>query len=212
MMSSEYFSVEVSGELAMFTTPHSKLHCERYSYPMPTYSALQGIMTAIYHQRGMKWVIDECRIMNRIEEISMGQLHAGYKISISKSRPRYIYTYLANQRYQIKAHYVRDSRYAGAKGFHFSHGNTIRKILEMGSGNFIKLGAGNCIGYFSECVWGEEPGYYDSSGASEPIRMFYDFEYKGNKIENVGFCMQYMENGIIPFHKIRPIYRKWTKE
>lgn len=203
------FDVEVEGELGMFTTPQSKLQCERVSYPMPTYSALQGIMTSIYRQRGMKWVIKECRVMNPIEYIDIGTLYSSYRATKGRKRPRFIYSYLKNPRYQIRAYYVRDNRYITSAGFHFGHGNTIREILEKGNGEFIKLGSGNCLAYFKSCVFGDGHGYYDEDGEGEPVRMFYDFLRENGDIKYAGFCLQKMKNGIISFTDIPVVYRKW---
>ena len=56
----------VSGKLALFTDPLTRMGGEKCSYHIPTYEALKGVTKSIYWKPTINWVIDEVRIMNPI--------------------------------------------------------------------------------------------------------------------------------------------------
>ena len=57
---------KVSGDFALFADVLTRPGGEKFSYPIPTYEALKGILMSIYWKPTIIWVIDECRVMNKI--------------------------------------------------------------------------------------------------------------------------------------------------
>ena len=60
------------GHHALFTDPLSKIGGEKCSYHVPTYEALKGITKSIYWKPSLVWVIDEVRVMKRIQTQTKG--------------------------------------------------------------------------------------------------------------------------------------------
>lgn len=218
---SNSFCVSVSGPLAMFGTPTSKQNCEMISYPMPTYSALCGMMNHIYYRPGMKWVIEKCRVMKEIkyQEITIKTPHYREK-SLAKSRKIQIlnYSFLLDVEYQIKAHYVIDKAFVNDEHGNcaFVHDDAIRNAIENGTEKMVKLGKSNSgIAMVRPCEWGERKSFYDNHGTSEAIWMFHSFKFDKKDwdrvITDVGFCKQYMDKGIIDFENIRVTYQSKNK-
>ena len=58
---------KVYGEDALFSDVLTRTGMEKYSYPIPTYEALKGIMHSIYWKPTIVWYIDAVRVMNRIQ-------------------------------------------------------------------------------------------------------------------------------------------------
>ncbi len=222
-MNSKQFCVEIKGSLAMFGTPMSKQSCEMISYSMPTYSALVGIMNHIYYCRGMKWVVDACRVMNEIKYETRNYQIAPYSIYSSLINKRmFVYSYLSDVRYQILAHYENDMSSLPKKGAKvaFVHDQEISRAIEMGGQRIVKLGKKSSgIATVKRTEWGSGEGYYDGLGCSEKIPMFYEFKFKQlegkREITHIVRTLQGMENGYIFFDektpKISEIVRKSEK-
>lgn len=51
----------VSGKLALFTDPLTRMGGEKCSYHIPTYEALKGVTKSVYWKPTINWVIDEVR-------------------------------------------------------------------------------------------------------------------------------------------------------
>lgn len=56
---------KVSGDFALFADVLTRPGGEKFSYPIPTYEALKGILMSVYWKPTIIWVIDECRVMNK---------------------------------------------------------------------------------------------------------------------------------------------------
>lgn len=210
------FCFEIFGTRAMFKTPASKLSGECVSYLLPTYSALVAICEKIYYRPGIKWVVEECRVMNPIRQEHMGIKTPHYLINKKEKKQRFIYTYLSDVRYQVKAHYEKDVAYFDSTFFNLGQDKDIEKAIQNGGEQMVTLGCSDCQAYIRPCVWGEEKGYYDNSGLGEAYYMFHKFVYMKKerkakrKIIAVVFCEERMNNGIIYFDKTMPkVERKW---
>jgi CRISPR-associated protein Cas5d len=57
---------------ALFTDPLTKLGGEKFSYQVPTYEALKGMVKSIYWKPTLVWVIDQVRVMKRIQTQTKG--------------------------------------------------------------------------------------------------------------------------------------------
>ncbi len=216
------FDLEISGPLAMFGTPTSKQSCEMISYPMPTYSALCGIMRHIYYRPGIKWEIEKCRIMNEVDYYSIPIKAPHYKQKYLKAklnRPAiFVYSYLQNVRYQIRAFYVVDkSFFRDTHGYcSYMHDDEIDERIMFGPEKMVWLGkTHSSTADIRPCRFGEGEGYYDSLGRSEEIYMFHSFIFDKNcwdrSITDIGFCRQYAENGVIDFSNIDIYYQPIIK-
>lgn len=58
---------KVWGRFALFTDPITKIGGEKCSYHVPTYEALKGVAKSIYWKPSIIWIIDEVRVMRRIQ-------------------------------------------------------------------------------------------------------------------------------------------------
>ena len=67
MNKSRYFYAKIYGAKALITAPESKSGGEKISYDIPTGEVLKGIIDANYFKPTILNVIDEVRIMNKIE-------------------------------------------------------------------------------------------------------------------------------------------------
>ena len=206
---SSSFTFEISGLLAMFTTPQSKLNAECISYPFPTYSAIRGMCNMLYKCNGILWVPEACRVMQQIQTQAIAKKTPYY---YQKSPRQMVFTYLFDVRYQIKAHYVLNKGASYHPTHNLNHDARIRKFIDWGGNNIVSLGRRECVGSIKPCVWGDGVGYYDDDEEGLECYMFHDFEYDrpcGGRIVYAGFAMQQMRRGIIDFENQRAIYRRY---
>ncbi|MCR4633489.1 MAG: type I-C CRISPR-associated protein Cas5c [Erysipelotrichaceae bacterium] len=75
--------IEIWGDYACFTRPEMKV--ERVSYDILTPSAARGILEAIYWHPGMKWVIDEIRVISPIKFMTIKRNEVKSKINARKA-------------------------------------------------------------------------------------------------------------------------------
>lgn len=80
--------VEVWGPYALFTRPELKV--ERYSYEIPTPSAMRGLLESIYFHPGLRWVIDRIYVMNPIRFVSFKRNEVLKKIPKNESKSLYL--------------------------------------------------------------------------------------------------------------------------
>ncbi len=73
------FKIVVEGDYALFTRPEFKV--ERVSYDVPTISALEGLVKAIYWKPAIKMVIDKCIVFNPIKFTNIRRNEIKSKIS-----------------------------------------------------------------------------------------------------------------------------------
>ncbi len=166
---------EVYGRMALFTDPVTRVGGEKFSYQIPTYQALKGIMESVYWKPTLIWVIDELRVMNRIQTESRGIRPIKYNGGNSLS----IYTYLKDVRYQVRAHFEWNEHrpeLAHDRNEH-KHHNIAKRMIEGGGRRDIFLGARECQAYVEPCVFGEGAGFYDGYGRLEFGHMFHSFDY-----------------------------------
>ena len=93
---------EVTGDYGLFSDPIMRVGGEKASYQVPTYEALKGILMSVYWKPTLIWIIDEVRIMNRIQTEVKGVRPIKY---YNDKNDLAYYTYLKNCRYQVRAHF-----------------------------------------------------------------------------------------------------------
>lgn len=194
---------EVSGSYALFTDPLTKLGGEKFSYQIPTYEAIKGIVDSIYWKPTFVWIIDEVRVMNTIQTESKGIRPIEYNGGNSLA----YYTYLRNVQYQVKAHFefnlLRDDL-AHDRNEH-KHHNIAKRCVQAGGRRDIFLGTRECQGYVEPCHFGEGIGAYDEVPEIDFGTMVHGISYPdetGREERETRLWRAKMEFGIIRF--IRP--------
>ena len=92
---------KVSGDFALFADVLTRPGGEKFSYPIPTYEALKGILMSVYWKPTIIWVIDECMVMNKISMERKGIRPIKYGGGNDLS----YYTYLKDVEYRVRAHF-----------------------------------------------------------------------------------------------------------
>ena len=165
---------KLTGDYALFTDPLTKTGGEKFTYPIPTYQALKGITEAIYWKPTIIWVIDECRVMNRI----MTEQKGIRPIKYNGGNDLASYTYLRDVEYRVRAHFefnTNRSELASDRNENKHHQIALRS-LEKGGRRPIFLGTSECPGYVTPCMFEQGIGYYEEIDLSYGI-MFHGFTY-----------------------------------
>lgn len=90
--------VDVRGDFALFTRP--ELKAERASYDLITPSAARGVLEAVFWHPGLKWIIDEIRVLSPIKFTTVRRNEVGSKVKArvmwqamaNEGRPPYLAT------------------------------------------------------------------------------------------------------------------------
>lgn len=165
----------VSGKYALFTDPLTKIGGEKFSYQIPTYEALKGIVSSVYWKPTIIWIIDQVRVMNPIQTQAKNIRPIDYGGGNSLA----IYTYLSDVRYQVQAHFewnihrddLKEDRNENKHYF------IARRMIERGGRRDIFLGTRECQGYVEPCRFGEGEGFYDNVNELAYDLMFHGFDY-----------------------------------
>lgn len=193
---------KVWGRYALFTDPLTRIGGEKYSYQIPTYEALKGILSSVYWKPTIVWVIDKVRVMKPIRTQPRGAKPIKYQ---SGGNDLSIYTYLADVEYQVQAHFEwnenrSDLAHDRNENKHFY---VARRMIERGGRRDVFLGTRECQGYVSPCEFGEDEGFYDNyPGEMSFGLMFHGFDYpdEGKPGEFwARFWEPKMDKGVIQF-------------
>lgn len=166
----------VWGKYALFSDPITRVGGEKFSYQIPTYQALKGILESVYWKPTLIWYIDEVRVMNKIQTQSKGIRPIKYATS---GNDLAYYTYLKDVCYQVRAHFdwnmnrkeLIDDRNEN------KHHNVAKRMIERGGRRDIFLGTRECQGYVKPCIFGEDTGFYDDYGEIDFGLMVHGFDY-----------------------------------
>ncbi len=194
---------KVSGRYALFSDPINRIGGEKFTYQVPTYQALKGILESVYWKPTFIWVIDEVRIMNLIKTQSQSIRPINYNGGNTLS----IYTYLTNVEYQVKAHFEWNYHRPNLEKDRNEnkHYFVAKRMIERGGRRDVFLGTRECQGYVEPCKFGEGKGEYDDYGSLSFGWMFHGFDYPdetgGDKLI-ARLWSPNMNNGYIKF--IRP--------
>ncbi|MDD7363375.1 MAG: type I-C CRISPR-associated protein Cas5c [Firmicutes bacterium] len=177
MEQSKYFYAKVYGDKALITAPESKSGGEKLTYDLPTREMLRGIVDANYFKPVLRNVVDEVRIMNKIESYTQGTrlLLKNGKADLSA------YTYLVDVCYYIKFHFEWNEAREDLKGDRNfkKHEAITERSLKRGGRRPIFLGVSECTGYLealSEEEYKTDKGYYDEKDRGFGL-MFNEFIY-----------------------------------
>jgi CRISPR-associated protein Cas5d len=194
---------KVYGRYALFTDPLTKIGGEKYSYQIPTYEALKGILSSVYWKPTIIWIIDKVRVMNPIKT----QTRAAKPIIYGGGNSLAIYTYLSDVEYQVQAHFEwnlhrEDMTEDRNENKHYF---IAKRMIERGGRRDIFIGTRECQGYIEPCQFGEGEGFYDNYGELAFDLMFHGFDYPdeiGKNKFQARFWRPKMLYGVIRF--LRP--------
>ena len=196
-------SFRVWGKQALFTDPITKIGGEKFSYQVPTYEAIKGILKSIYWKPTLVWHIDRIRVMKpiRTQSKSMKPLdwNGGNTLAI--------YTYLQDVEYQVEAHFEWNEVFPELEGDRIAgkHSAIAQRMLERGGRQDIFLGTRDCQGYVEPCEFGSGESFYDSIDNMDFGLMFHSFGYprETGNLELVSrFWLAKMQQGIIEFPSV----------
>jgi CRISPR-associated protein Cas5d len=171
---------KVWGRYALFTDPLTRIGGEKYSYQVPTYEALKGILSSVYWKPTFVWYIDKVRVMQPIRTQPRGVKPIKYQ---SGGNELSIYTYLTNVEYQVQAHFEWNYNRPDLEHDRNEHKHywIARRMLERGGRRDVFLGTRECQGYVEPCEFGEGNGFYDKYGEIAFGLMFHGFDYPDEK-------------------------------
>lgn len=209
--------LRLHGRYALFTDPVTKIGGEKFSYHVPTYEAIKGILKSIYWKPTIIWYVDKIRVINSIRTQTKGTKPLKWS---DNRHDLAIYTFLHDVEYQISAHFEWNEHrpelaHDRIDGKHFS---IVTRMLEKGGRQDIFLGTRDCQGYVEPCIFGEGPGMYDAIDELSFGLMFHGFDYPDetglNELHG-RFWQATMKKGIIEFPRpqdctIRRFIRKMT--
>lgn len=197
----------VSGDYALFSDILTRPGGEKFSYPVPTYEALKGILQSVYFKPTFMWIIDSVRVMNPISTYRKGIR----PIKQDGSNDLAYYTYLKDVKYHVRAHFEWNENrpeLAGDRNEN-KHHNIAKRMIERGGRRDTFLGCRECFGYVEPCVFDEGEGAYDNSGDIQYSLMYHGITYADEAVREedkgkmtVRLWSPVMKNGVIDF--IRP--------
>lgn len=194
---------KVTGRYALFTDPLTKIGGEKYSYQIPTYEALKGILSSVYWKPTIIWIVDKVRVMKAIKT----QARNIRPLVFSGGNSLAIYTYLSDVEYQVQAHFewnLHRGDLAQDRNEN-KHYFIAKRMIERGGRRDIFLGTRECQGYVEPCNFEEGESFYDDYGELSFDLMFHGFDYPdeiGRNELRARFWRPKMVDGKIDF--VRP--------
>lgn len=202
---------KVYGKYALFTDPLTKIGGEKFSYEIPTYSALKGITESIYWKPSFIWIIDKIRVMKPIQTESKGIRPIHYTDSKNDLS---IYTYLRDVEYRVQAHFEWNENrpdLIGDRNEH-KHWDIARRMIQRGGRRDIFLGTREAQGYVEPCDFNSGRSAYEGIGGRDWEMKFstmlhgitYPDEQTEEKYQNkmtVRLWQPVMKNGVIYFER-----------
>ena len=166
---------EVYGRYALFSDPITRVGGEKFTYQVPTYQALKGILESVYWKPTFVWVIDAVRIVNKIQTEGKGIR----PIKMSEGNDLAYYTYLKDVKYQVLAHFEWNENRSNLQNDRNEnkHHNIAKRSIEKGGRRDIFLGTRECQGYIEPCEFGDGDGFYDNYGELNLGFMFHGIDY-----------------------------------
>ncbi|TDQ57407.1 CRISPR-associated Cas5d family protein [Mesocricetibacter intestinalis] len=198
----------VWGRQALFTDPVTKIGGEKFSYQVPTYEAIKGILKSIYWKPTLIWHIDKIRVMKPIRT----QSKSTKPLDWNGGNTLAIYTFLQDVEYQVQAHFTWNEYWDELKNDRNlgKHMAIAERMLERGGRQDIFLGTRDCQGYVEPCEFGSpsrdgKAGFYDDIDNLDFGLMFHSFGYpeETGKHELISrFWQANMQYGVIEFPSV----------
>lgn len=198
---------EVYGDYALFSDPLTRVGGEKCTYQVPTYEALKGVLASIYWKPTLVWIVDDVRVMNRIQT----EVKSIRPIKYNSGNDLAYYTYLKDCRYQVRAHFewnMNRPELAQDRNEN-KHHEIAKKMIARGGRRDIFLGTRECQAYVEPCVFGEGKGAYDDLEQLAFGVMYHGITYADEAYSpetanrmTVNLWRPVMEKGVI--HFLRP--------
>lgn len=193
-------SFKLWGRYALFTDPATKLGGEKFSYHIPTYEAIKGVLKSIYWKPTITWYVDRIRVMKTIRTQSKGTK----PLKWGGGNDLAVYTFLRDVEYQVEAHFEWNMHQTDLEQDRIDgkHHNIAQRMLERGGRQDIFLGVRDCQGYVEPCEFGDSVGDYDVVDEVSFGNMFHSFSYPdetGTDELRTNFWHATMRNGVIKF-------------
>lgn len=204
-MHDNFVEFEVYGDYGLFSDPLTRVGGEKFTYQVPTYEAMKGVMQSVYWKPTIIWIIDKIRVMNPIQTETKGIRPIKYN---SNRNDLSYYTYLKDCRYQVKAHFIWNENRPELEEDRNEnkHHNIAKRMIQKGGRRDVFLGCRECQAYVEPCTFGEGEGFYDNieelsfglmyHGITYPDEA-YSEETKGKM--TVNFWNPVMKKGIIDY-------------
>ena len=195
---------QIDAKLAMFSDVTTRAGGEKYSYDVPTYEALKGILHSIYWKPTIIWYIDAVRVMNPILHVRKGIRPIKY----GGGNDLAYYTYLCDVRYQVRAHFEWNTNRPELECDRIDnkHHNIAKRMIERGGRRDTYAGTRECACEVSPCIFGEGKGAFDNTGEINMGFLYNGITYADEAIceedknmLTVRFANVVMKNGIIEF-------------
>lgn len=196
---------EVRGDYALFSDPITRIGGEKFSYQLPTYEALKGIMHSVYWKPTLIWHIDAVRVMNMIQTETKGIRPIKYS---SNSNDLSYYTYLKDCCYQVRAHFEWNLNRPELENDRNEnkHHNVAKRMIDRGGRRDIFLGTRECQGYVAPCRFGSSSGAYDNTPEIDFGVMYHGITYADEAYSKetegqmtVRLWHAVMRNGVVEF-------------
>ncbi len=200
------FYMKVFGDYALFTDPMTKGGGEKFTYQVPTYQSLKGIVEACYWKPTFYYVIDSVKVIKPVKTETKGILSP----MKDGGKDLNYYTYLKDVEYLIKYHFRwnenrKDLDYDWNEK---KHEQILLRSMKRGGRRDVFLGTRECIGHIERIKskdFENAKSYYEGETISLGI-MFHSFVYPDEaydvNTENVltsNFSPVTMTNGVIDF-------------
>ena len=195
----------VTADYALFSDILTRTGGEKFSYPIPTYESLKGILHSVYWKPTFIWYVDAVRIVNPVRTVRKGVRPLNY----GGGNDLAYCTYLCDVEYQVRAHFEWNENrpeLAEDRNEH-KHHNIARRMIERGGRRDIYLGSRECQGYVEPCVFDEGKSCYE--GEIPYALMLHGITYADEAVcpedkgkMTVRLWQPVMKNGVIDF--IRP--------
>ena len=204
-MHDNFVEFEVYGDYGLFSDPLTRVGGAKFTYQVPTYEAMKGVMQSVYWKPTIIWIIDKIRVMNPIQTETKGIRPIKYN---SNKNDLSYYTYLKDCRYQVKAHFIWNENRPELEEDRNEnkHHNIAKRMIQKGGRRDVFLGCRECQAYVEPCTFGEGEGFYDNieelsfglmyHGITYPDEA-YSEETKGKM--TVNFWNPVMKKGIIDY-------------
>ena len=213
-------SVELTvyGDYALFSDPITRVGGEKWSYQIPTYEALKGILSSVYWKPTFIWYIDAVRVMKPIQTEVKGIRPIKY--NGGKNELSY-YTYLKDVEYHIKAHFEwnHNRRELEQDRNVVKHEEIAKRMIKKGGRRDIFLGARECQAYVEPCCFDEGKGFYDDISELAFGPMFHGFTYADEAYDEKtagrltqNFWKPIMKNGVIEFCRSEDCEHRYLHE
>lgn len=197
----------VKADYALFSDILTRPGQEKFSYPVPTYESLKGMLSSVYFKPTFIWIIDSVRIMNPIITVRKGTRPIKY----GGGNDLAYCTYLKDVYYQVRAHFEWNENRPelACDRSENKHHNIAKRMIERGGRRDVFCGTRECQAYVEPCKFGEGESYYDKNGEILYSTMLHGITYADEAVcdedkgkMTVRLWQPVMVNGVIDF--IRP--------